>query len=209
MAEALYALSDGRFVIGLGLGWNDEEHARFGIPFPSVAGRVGLLEETIARVREVFGPVHTPLLIGGAGPNSTLPLVARHADEWNMTTTSVDLFRARSDRLDELCAEVERDPRTIQRSIAAGILIGRNSSELRERSARMQQVVPALTSVHLDEVGEAARARGWLVGTPSQVVEELRALSTAGVDRTILGHYDLEDVAALELIAEQVVPGLA
>jgi hypothetical protein len=34
----------------------------------------------------------------------------------------------------------------------------------------------------------------------------LRALEAAGVDLAILGHYDLDDVPMLELVASDVVP---
>ena len=89
MAEAIDDLSVGRFVLGLGLGWNADEHAQFGIPFPPVQERVRLLAEGIERIRRVLGERsehHVPLIIGGSGPRSTLPLVARYADEWNLTT---------------------------------------------------------------------------------------------------------------------------
>jgi hypothetical protein len=39
-------------------------------------------------------------------------------------------------------------------------------------------------------------------------VAGLRPLADAGVDRAILGHYDLSDVAALELVASDVMPAL-
>jgi len=61
-----------------------------------------------------------PLIIGGGGPRSTLPIVARYADYWNMTTNSVEVFRARSERLSELCRAAGRNPAEIQRSVAVG-----------------------------------------------------------------------------------------
>jgi alkanesulfonate monooxygenase SsuD/methylene tetrahydromethanopterin reductase-like flavin-dependent oxidoreductase (luciferase family) len=47
-----------------------------------------------------------------------------------------------------------------------------------------------------------------VAGTPREVVAHLRALADAGADLAILGHYDLEDDAALELVAHDVMPVL-
>jgi alkanesulfonate monooxygenase SsuD/methylene tetrahydromethanopterin reductase-like flavin-dependent oxidoreductase (luciferase family) len=208
-AEAIDALSDGRFVVGLGLGWNADEHHRYGIPFPTLIERTRMLTEGIATIRGMLGERQVPLLIGGGGPRATLPIVARYADEWNMTTGSVDLVRARNQRLAELCADIRRDPATIRRSVATGFLIGRTRDELRERSRRLQSLVPPLARVQLDDVPGAAREMGWVVGRPVEIVAALQPLAQTGVDLAILGHYDLDDVAALESIAADVMPALA
>jgi len=205
MAEALDSLSHGRFVIGLGLGWNADEHAQFGIPFPPLGERIRQLVNSI----QALGDVHSPLLIGGSGPRSTLPIVARYADEWNLTTASVDMYLERSHQLGEICAELDRDPHEIKRSVAAGFLIGRTREELRSRSQRMKELVPPLATFETDAVAAAAQAMGWVTGTPSDIIATLKPLSAAGVDLAILGHYDLDDVAALDLIAADVMPALA
>jgi len=205
MAEALDSLSHGRFVIGLGLGWNADEHAQFGIPFPPLGERIRQLVNTI----QALGDVHSPLLIGGSGPRSTLPIVARYADEWNLTTASVDMYLERSHQLGEICAELDRDPHEIKRSVATGFLIGRTREELRSRSQRMKELVPPLATFETDAVAAAAQAMGWVTGSPSDIIATLKPLSAAGVELAILGHYDLDDVAALDLIAADVMPALA
>ena len=207
MAESLARLSRGRFVLGLGLGWNEAEHHHARIPFPSVAERRERLREGIELIREVLGEQRVPLLIGGGGSTSTLPLVARYADAWNMTTSSVEVYRARSERLAELCSAIGRDPGQIRRSVAVGYLIGHNSTDLERRSAGMRQLVPPLASPR--DALQAARDMGWVAGTVSEIVEQLRALADAGVELAILGHYDPADVAALELIANEVMPAVA
>jgi alkanesulfonate monooxygenase SsuD/methylene tetrahydromethanopterin reductase-like flavin-dependent oxidoreductase (luciferase family) len=205
MAEALDSLSHGRFVIGLGLGWNADEHAQFGIPFPPLGERTRQLVSTI----QALGDVHSPLLIGGSGPRSTLPIVARYADEWNLTTASVDVYLERSTQLGEMCAEVGRDPTSIRRSVAVGFLIGRTREELRSRSQRMKGLVPPLANVETDAVAAAAQGMGWVTGSPLEIIAALKPLAKAGVDLAILGHYDLDDMAALESIAADVMPALA
>jgi alkanesulfonate monooxygenase SsuD/methylene tetrahydromethanopterin reductase-like flavin-dependent oxidoreductase (luciferase family) len=196
MASALGGLSGGRFTLGLGLGWNRAEHAAFGLRFPSLAERARLLKETAEQARGV------PVLIGGMGERATLPLVARFADEWNMTTASATRVQQRSAVLDVLCQEIGRDARAIARSVAVGYLVGRDAAELRERSARIREWVAPLAAVAVEAVPDAARGMGWLVGTVDAIGEQVRELERAGVERIIFGHYDLDDLAAMELLAE-------
>jgi alkanesulfonate monooxygenase SsuD/methylene tetrahydromethanopterin reductase-like flavin-dependent oxidoreductase (luciferase family) len=210
MAAALDQLAPNRFVLGLGLGWNATEHTQFGVPFPPVTERARLLRDGIERIRSLGREVerHIPLLIGGGGPRSTLPLVARYADEWNLTTASVEVYQAASERLEECCLETGRDARAILRSVAMGFLVGRDASELARRSERIRDLVLPLSELEIADVADASRRMGWLAGTPPQLVAGLRPLADAGVDRAILGHYDLSDVAALELVASDVMPAL-
>jgi alkanesulfonate monooxygenase SsuD/methylene tetrahydromethanopterin reductase-like flavin-dependent oxidoreductase (luciferase family) len=204
MAQSLEVLSQGRFVTGLGLGWNADEHAAAGIAFPAAAERARRLSETITRLRCESADRNIRLLIGGSGARLTLPLVARFADEWNVTTGSVDEFRALSARLDAVCQGLGREPREIRRSVATGILVGRDAQDLSERGERMRRCVLPLAGV--DNVLEGARAMGWIVGTPETTKRSLQQFSDAGVDRVILGHYDVSNVATLELLAETVLP---
>jgi alkanesulfonate monooxygenase SsuD/methylene tetrahydromethanopterin reductase-like flavin-dependent oxidoreductase (luciferase family) len=206
MAESLDRLTGGRFVLGLGLGWNADEHAAAGIAFPAAAERSRRLIETIQRVRCEPGARRVPILVGGAGARSTLPVVARHADAWNVTTASADDFARASRQLDALCRDVGRDPSQIARSAAMGILVGRDRADLARRAERMRGHVPPLMAA--DDVLAAARQMGWLVGTPNEIVAGLRRLAEVGVERAILGQYDLDDAATLELLAESVLPAV-
>ncbi|MEM9465812.1 MAG: LLM class flavin-dependent oxidoreductase [Actinomycetota bacterium] len=109
MALTLDNISGGRAVLGIGAGWQRNEHERYGIDLPSVKNRSDRLEEAVELCRVMFGaapgervdfvgehyrltqapvapgPVHghLPILVGGAGAKRTLRTVARHADEWN------------------------------------------------------------------------------------------------------------------------------
>lgn len=195
MAESLDNLTQARFVLGLGLGWNAEEHVAGGIAFPPYGERANRLRLGIERVRAEWGQRHIPILIGGKGSRITLPLVARYADEWNLTTSSVEEYSRIAAELDRQCREIGRDPREIQRSVAAGVL-------LPARAERIRDVVIPFREV--SDVESAARDMGWLVGTGDEIAAQLHALAGAGVDRVIFGHYDLDDSAFLECLAEIV-----
>ena len=198
MAQAIDQLAGGRFVLGLGLGWNDAEHAAHGLDFPPTRQRRAALEAALVRIRSMWAG---RLLLGGSG-DGTLALAARFADGWNMTGASVPPFQERAERLDNACRDIGRASASIERSIAAGVLIGRDGEELRARRARLEGCVPPL-------VGTDASRLGWLDGTVADVTHQLTLLAQAGVNLAILGHYDLDDTAALELIAAEVVPAVA
>ncbi|HEV2107789.1 MAG TPA: TIGR03560 family F420-dependent LLM class oxidoreductase [Thermomicrobiales bacterium] len=132
-------ISDGRLEVGLGTGWFEPEHDRFGIDFPPTGELVGrfqeaveiidraLREETVSydgtyyhladapfRPRPVQQP-RPPLTLGAHGPRM-LRIVARYADRWNSYGT-LEEIKERSAALDEACAEVGRDPSEIIRSL--------------------------------------------------------------------------------------------
>ena len=206
MATNLQTLSGGRFVLGLGVGWNEREHAVFGIPFPPGPERIHLLDTGLELIRRAL-PQPVPVLIGGMGRGS-LRLVARHAQEWNLTTNSPDVLASLMPELAAACQPLGRDPASIRRSVSVGVLIGQDTAELAQRGEAMRRLVPGLEDVPTDQVVDRVRERGWVAGTPDEVAAALRSLAMAGVDRAMLGHYDQDDTAALELIAAEVVPAL-
>jgi alkanesulfonate monooxygenase SsuD/methylene tetrahydromethanopterin reductase-like flavin-dependent oxidoreductase (luciferase family) len=131
--------SHGRLDLSLGAAWFDKEHRELGIPFPPLADRYALLEDSLEIVTRLFTgevvsydgqvvslrearlrppPVQQPrppIWIGGSGPRRTLPLVARYADVWHAFGTPNSLREA-SERLDGLAVEAGRDPADILRA---------------------------------------------------------------------------------------------
>jgi alkanesulfonate monooxygenase SsuD/methylene tetrahydromethanopterin reductase-like flavin-dependent oxidoreductase (luciferase family) len=105
MAATLQVLSGGRFVLGIGAGWRDDEYRAYGYDFPSAKVRFAQLEEVIAICRlmwteaepsftgthySIDGASAPPLpdpvpriCIGASGEQIGLPLVGRLADMWN------------------------------------------------------------------------------------------------------------------------------
>jgi F420-dependent oxidoreductase-like protein len=234
MAAAVDTLSGGRLVLGVGAGWNAQEHRAFGIPFPPLKERMSMLEEGIEVIVRLLGdgPAHfagrhyqldgahpypkptqrprIPLLIGTTSAGHMLRIVARYADEWDVPgITAPTAYRARRERLVAYCREINRDPREVRRCVSAAYLIGRNAEELRRRGAVMQQLIPGLAAHAPGAVPDVLQAEGWLVGTPDQIIMQLRALAAEGVQRVMLQHNDHTDFEALELLAREVVPAVA
>ena len=114
MSSTLQVLSEGRFILGIGAGWYQEEYKQYGYEFPSSRTRIKQLEEAVQiikmmwtedvvtfhgkhyRVENAFcfpkpDPV-PPIMIGGSGEKFTLKVVARYADWWNGGSTEVKII---------------------------------------------------------------------------------------------------------------------
>jgi len=137
----LDVLSGGRAQLGLGAGWYEREHVGLGIPFPSVPERYAMLEDTIRLCKQMWsaddGPFsgavwhaneticsprplsqpHPRVTVGGGGEQTTLRLVARHADACNFVATSVEEVAHKLGVLDRHCGTEGRDPASVERTL--------------------------------------------------------------------------------------------
>ena len=214
IAASVDQLSGGRLILGVGAGWYEREHVEFGIPFLTMTGRMDLMDQGIATVRETWAksnpkPVRStvPLLMGGRGEKRTLPTVAREAAEWNLQDLDRDIYVHKKQVLEGLCKEIGRDPSTIRHSVMAGYLIGRTRDELRERANKMREIVPRLKDLTPDAVLDALSGR-WFVGTPDEIVQKMRDFNKLGMDLFMLQHFLLDDQDALKLLATDVLPAV-
>ena len=122
MAVNIDRASGGRFVLGIGAGWFERDYAEYGYPFKTtrerlmdLAANLPVIEARLATLRRGEEDA-IPILIGGVGEQVTLRLAARHAQMWNGWGDAAEA--ARLNRvLDERCAEIGRDPTTIERSL--------------------------------------------------------------------------------------------
>src|ERR1700716_361301 len=188
MAAALDGLSAGPLGLGGGGGWNEAEHAAYGISLPPLKERFDRLEEGIAVIRKLWtgGPVDfeghyyrlrgaaayprpvqqpaPPLLIGGDGEVRLLRIVARDADEWDSHAPRPDAYPPQHARLEEHCRAVGRSPDEIRRSWMGGVVIGRDIAEVRERGRWHQSFLAALANAAPKAAVVDLRRRSWIVG---------------------------------------------
>ena len=138
-------MSGGRVELGLGAGWFEQEHAAFGIPFASVGERFDRLEEQLAVITGLWStpagstfehdgthypvtgnpglvapqqPGGVPIIVGGAGKRRTPTLAARYAADFNAGFRTVEDTGRLFERVDAVCTQIGRDPRTLVHSAA-------------------------------------------------------------------------------------------
>ncbi len=192
MAAGVDQISGGRFILGLGAGWQENEHAAYGIPFYDMPERLRRLDEACAIVTGLFSegktsfagryytvneaplnpkPVQSPLpiMIGGGGEKVTLKIAAKYAHEWNVWGDP-DTLRHKMSVLDDHCSKVGRDPAAIQRSAAALLVLSDDAAEV-EKAAGMGRPV--------------------IAGNVDQVKTIVQRYVDAGVDEIIIPDFNL------------------
>ena len=219
MASAVDDLSGGRLTLGLGAGWQDREHEKFGFSLLDLDGRFRRLEEGLEVVTHLLrndspsnfsGEFYTlheaillprperhngpPILIGGNGEKRTLPLVARFADEWNAVFTTANEVRRLNRVLDGMLEEGDRNPGEVRRSLMTGCVFGKTDAQVRERC-----------KLYGDNTPEELRGDGNIVGTGSQVTEQLAQLAETGIHRVMLQWLDLDGLDDLDALAKTVL----
>ncbi len=196
MAAQVDIISGGRLLLGLGAGWQENEHEAYGIPFYTVRERLERLDEACQVMKSLWTqrrsdftgrhyqlsdapldpkPVQTPhpeLMIGGGGERVTLRIVAKHADHWNVWGGPKVLTR-KGAILDEHCAAVGRDPKTIRRSANMALHITDKQDEIE----RLADTVATRLGRHVEDARDTC-----LAGTPDEIREQLHQLRAAGVD---------------------------
>jgi alkanesulfonate monooxygenase SsuD/methylene tetrahydromethanopterin reductase-like flavin-dependent oxidoreductase (luciferase family) len=232
-ASALDNLSGGRFVLGVGAGWNEPEHTMFGYTLGDLPTRFARLEEglvVLTRLLRDDGPVSytgrffrlqeavlaprpqrpggPPILIGGKGPHRTLPLVARYADIWNATPCNLVTLRERMTRLDGLLQAARRSPQEVRRTMMGFVVCGRTPAE-RERRLRGLRRMGGWETLTIDQLVASPQARyPAIVGTPEEVIGQLRVYAEAGLEELVVQWCDADDIEGLELLATEVLPHL-
>lgn len=218
-------MSNGRVEAGFGAGWNEDEHAQLGLPFPEIGERFDLLEEQMAiihglwtepdgwsyegahwRVRDTKrhgeiargGRRHPHIIFGGKGNARLAGLVARYGDEFNLNSASPDDAIAAYARVRAACEAIGRDPDEVVYSAMTGVLVAETDADLRARVADL-----------LDTIGQGGtdgdawldQRRGrWIMGTPEQATERVRALEAQGTQRVMLQDLLPRDLDHVRLI---------
>jgi len=215
MAATADHISGGRVVLGLGAGWQENEHLQYGIEYGTIGERLAKLEEACAVIKGLFTeksasfsgshyqleaaslepkPIQNPLplLIGGGGEKVTLRITAKWADEWNVWG-EVDTLRHKMSVLDRHCADVGRDPAEIQRSAVALLFLSDDAA-------------------FVEGMRDRNIGRPKIVGNADEVREIVRAYQEAGVDELIVPDFTLgpmeQKLATLDRVIEEVAAPL-
>jgi F420-dependent oxidoreductase-like protein len=219
MVAQVDAMSGGRVELGLGAGWNDREHAAYGIPFPDTGERFDRLEEQLAIITGLWTtpiggsfsfegahyslsdspalpkPVqqpHPPIVIGGSGPKRTPRLAATYATEFNCAFAPPAAFPALVERVRDACEQQGRDTSTLGISLANTVVCGADDAEVARRAAAIGRTP--------DQLG------GAIAGTPSQVIDTVGIYRDAGAETIYFQVLDLHDLDHIRLLASEVVP---
>jgi len=211
MAAGLDHVSGGRFILGLGAGWQENEHAAYGIPFYDMPERLRRLDEACQIITGLFrdekttvaGRYYTvtdaplnpkplqdplPIMIGGGGEKVTLKIAAKYAHEWNVWGTP-DVLRHKMAILDKHCADVGRDPAEIQRSAAAMLVLTDDPAAAEKAAGGGRPVI----------AGDVARVK--------QIVQDY---VDAGVDEIIIPDFNMgRTVADKKAIADRFIQEVA
>jgi alkanesulfonate monooxygenase SsuD/methylene tetrahydromethanopterin reductase-like flavin-dependent oxidoreductase (luciferase family) len=216
MGATLQFLSGGRFILGLGAGWHEEEYRAYGYDFPPNPVRVRQLEEALHIIKAMWTeapvsfegqyyrvksayceprPNPSPAIMVGAFGPKMLHLTARYADGWNVSSTGVSRYHRLVDEFERACAEVGRNPSAVRRSWSGGCTCAPTQREAEHIAGDLYSADQAE-----DDFG--------FVGTPKQLVEQMRPFIDMGVDYFMLDCGGFPNLTTLELLVSEVLPAL-
>jgi alkanesulfonate monooxygenase SsuD/methylene tetrahydromethanopterin reductase-like flavin-dependent oxidoreductase (luciferase family) len=188
-ATTIDHISGGRMVLGMGAGWQVNEHRAYGLPLGTVRERLEWFEQACriltgmrdgarttvpGRYDVVDAPLSPrpvgpmPLLIGSSGQKVMARIVAAHAQEWNTWSTPQTWLEKRRG-YDRALDEAGRDPATLHTSSQALVFLGPDGAAKAERSG----------------------ARAAIGGTTAQLTEVVGRWAEAGLDELIVPDFTL------------------
>lgn len=213
-------VSDGRLELGVGAGWYELEHTSYGLPFPPVGARMDVLEEGVQVIKSMLSQKSTTfsgnhfqvedacsspapvqksprVWVGGLGERRTLRIVARHADGWNATGASPEVFRHKRRVLEKWCEVEGRDPTEISRSANVGFYMGVDNADADRRRREFREFYGDLAD---------GLEGAMLFGTPAEAIDRIGDYGDAGaegvnISMTVPFRWD-----ALQAFVEEVVP---
>ena len=222
-AATIDHISGGRFELGLGAGWLEDEYRDYGIPFPPIGIRMDMLEEALCIVRGMLGserttyegwhfqvagaicepkPVrgHLPIWVCGGGERRTLHMAARHGDGWNVPYIPPEEYRRKVDVLERWCDREDRDPALIARTVNVGFYMGTSPAGAARKRADFDRAYGARAEV---------QGPGMLFGTAAEVVERVGAYIDAGAQGLNIALRAPFDWDAIQAFSEDVIPQFA
>jgi alkanesulfonate monooxygenase SsuD/methylene tetrahydromethanopterin reductase-like flavin-dependent oxidoreductase (luciferase family) len=225
LIQTVDEMSGGRVEAGFGAGWNDDEHAQLGLPFPGLGERFDMLEEQMAIIHGLWtesdgwsfegerwqvrgskrhgeiargGRRHPHVIFGGKGGPRLARLTARYGDEFNLTSASADDAPVAYANVRSACTELGRDPDEVVYSAMTGVLVAETEADL---EVRMADLMAALgQSAGEGKAWLADRRSRWIMGTPEQALERVRALEANGTQRIMLQDFVPRDLDHVRLM---------
>lgn len=210
-AATFQYLSGGRFILGLGAGWKEDEYLSYGYEFPSAKVRVDQLEEYIHVIKALWrdekatyeGEHYTvkdawcepkpdplpPIMVGAMQPRM-IGLAALHADWWNVSWTNIEDYKRMVEDCERACEKLGRDPKSLRRTWFGGCACAPNDAALQELLG-----------------GRTFNPDG-IMGTTQQVIDQLGAFMDLGVDYFMLGSFGIPKLTTLETLVGEVIPAL-
>lgn len=192
-AASIDQISSGRLILGIGAGWQVNEHRAYGVDMLGPADRVDRFEEAIQVVSRLLNTDRTtfrgrhftiddapcepkptqsplPILVGTGGPRMTA-ITARHAHEWN-TWGTPETAAERIAVLRRACESIGRDPATLRCSVQ-GMFFVVDDADKAERLAR------------------SAPADRAVIGSLERIAERIEGYVEAGFDEVIIPDFTL------------------
>ena len=206
----LDVVSAGRAILGIGAGWFELEHRQLGFDFDTFTERFEKLDEALqiivpmlhgerptfdgkwyhteSAINEPRYRDHIPVMLGGSGEKKTFRLAARYADHLNLIT-DIDQLPAKLEVLRQRCAEIDRDPATLETSTLLTVVLDdapRDNGETRGGRAVVgspdqvaDEIKRRVLDVGLDGVIVNLPTHGYTPGVITKVGEALRPLVDA------------------------------
>ena len=229
VAATVDEMSGGRVEVGVGAGWHEHEHRGHGFAFPPLAERADHLEEALEILRGLWDgpdgwsfsgqhyqvadagfrpkpsslPVRAgrriPIITGGQGSPRAYRIAARHADEFNLSSTTPSAASAKFAALDDACRAIGRHPGTLVHSVMAGVCVARDAAGVAAREADLLRALGANGDA---DAWLAERRPRWIHGTPDQARAQVAAFAAVGAERIVLQDFLPRDLAMIDEAAE-------
>ncbi|MEP6981397.1 MAG: LLM class flavin-dependent oxidoreductase, partial [Nakamurella sp.] len=219
--------------MGIGGGWYEHEWRAYGYGFPTAGERLRRLDEGVQIMRQAWTtgtatldgrhyqvngarcyplPLQDngiPLWIAGGGEKVTLKIAAKYAQYTNFDGT-LETFTHKSDLLRGHCVDVGTDFDAITRSANYNVVIGHTEAEVEDRLAQLADRLSGTLSPATVEATVNSFRGMPAVGTPEQIVENLRGLEKAGMTYAITYFAEAAyDTSGIDLFATEVIPALS
>lgn len=215
MAATLQALSGGKFIMGIGAGWKEDEYRAYNYPYPSPSIRVQQLEETLIILKKMWeepGQVSyqgrhyavkdawcepkpdpkIPILVGGGG-YTTMKHAAKYADIWNLPDKPLSPYVERLNILRRHCEAIGRDPASLRCSWFGRVALGRSEAAAEARG--------------LSRDDKWTRENAF-VGTPQHVAEQMKGFVEVGCDYFMVDIIGSPDEEVIGMFTQELIPAL-